>query len=70
MMKITVALKNGFPLAKAEKYVELRKPFLINDLKKQHDILDRRKVYKILQDHDIPAPRSHLAPSCHPSNSC
>ena len=50
----------GFPLAKAEKNVELRKPFLINDLKKQHDILDRRKVYKILQDHDIPAPRSHL----------
>ncbi|OQR74506.1 inositol hexakisphosphate and diphosphoinositol-pentakisphosphate kinase-like [Tropilaelaps mercedesae] len=47
----------GFPLAKAIKYAELRKPFTINDLYFQYDIQDRRRVYKILEDARIELPR-------------
>ena len=46
----------GFPLDKAEKYVALRRPFLINQLGLQRLLLDRRKVYKVLQEHNIPVP--------------
>ncbi len=38
---------NGYPLLKALDYVELRKPYLINDLKTQLDLQDRRKVYDV-----------------------
>jgi inositol hexakisphosphate/diphosphoinositol-pentakisphosphate kinase len=31
----------GFPLKKAQEYVNLHNPFLINDLDKQWDIMDR-----------------------------
>ena len=47
---------NGFPQAKAEKYVELRKPFLINDVVSQRWLRDRRKVFKICEQNDIPVP--------------
>ncbi|XP_022658520.1 inositol hexakisphosphate and diphosphoinositol-pentakisphosphate kinase 2-like isoform X2 [Varroa destructor] len=47
----------GFPLSKAIKYAELRKPFTINDLYFQYDIQDRRRVYKILEDARIELPR-------------
>lgn len=46
----------GFPLKKAEAYATLRRPFLINDVFAQHVLLDRRKVYAILQEHGIPVP--------------
>ena len=46
----------GFPQDKAEAYVKLRKPFLVNDLVSQRWLRDRRKVYKICQMNDIPVP--------------
>eukprot|EP00930_Biecheleria_cincta_P096232 TRINITY_DN88106_c0_g1_i1.p1 TRINITY_DN88106_c0_g1~~TRINITY_DN88106_c0_g1_i1.p1 ORF type:complete len:1006 (-),score=185.55 TRINITY_DN88106_c0_g1_i1:431-3448(-) len=46
----------GFPLEKAEAYVELRKPHLINDLTAQHLLLDRRRVYGLLSENGIPCP--------------
>ena len=41
--------------AKAEAYAHLHKPYLVNNLEKQWDLLDRRVVYKTLMDNDIPA---------------
>eukprot|EP00803_Ostreobium_quekettii_P004618 evm.model.scf_439.9 EVM.evm.TU.scf_439.9 scf_439:61654-74618(+) len=46
----------GFPIKKAALYAAERKPFLINDLSKQHLLLDRRKVYGILKEAGIPVP--------------
>lgn len=34
----------GFPLEKALAYSELVRPFIINNLRKQFDLQDRRKV--------------------------
>ena len=45
-----------FPLAKVQAYAQLRKPFVVNDLDKQWDLLDRRKVYRTLAENDIPVP--------------
>ncbi len=47
----------GFPLRKTQDYVEKFNPFLINDLEKQWDIMDRTRVYKILADAGIEQPR-------------
>jgi len=47
---------NGFPQEKAEKYVELHKPFLVNDLVSQRWLRDRRKVYEVCKANDIPVP--------------
>ena len=48
---------DGFPLAKAESYSKLHRPiYMVNDLNRQWDLLDRRVVYKILKAHDIPTP--------------
>ena len=48
---------NGYPLEKVEAYVNLRQPFLINDVAMQHNLLDRRKVYKILKANGVSTPR-------------
>lgn len=37
----------GYPLDKVIQYVELTKPFLINDLKMQYTLKDRRRVYEV-----------------------
>ncbi|CAF1431272.1 unnamed protein product [Rotaria magnacalcarata] len=47
----------GFPLAKTQDYARLYQPFLINDLEKQWDIMDRIKVHEILEDAGIAQPR-------------
>jgi len=47
----------GFPLDKAMNYVDLRKPFLLNDLATQYLLMDRRKVYGMLVDAGIQVPR-------------
>ncbi|KAF7115444.1 hypothetical protein RHSIM_RhsimUnG0054600 [Rhododendron simsii] len=51
---------SGYPLAKAEAYAALRKPFLVNELKQQHLLHDRRKVYERLEMFGIPVPRYAL----------
>jgi inositol hexakisphosphate/diphosphoinositol-pentakisphosphate kinase len=40
---------DGFPLKRAQQYIALRKPFCINDLHAQDVLLDRRRVYKLLE---------------------
>ncbi|RHZ34542.1 hypothetical protein DYB37_006589 [Aphanomyces astaci] len=47
----------GFPLAKAESYVHLRRPVLVNDLSIQHVLFDRRKVYEVLIRNGVNVPR-------------
>jgi len=47
---------NGYPLEKAITYADIRKPFVINDLKMQHDLMDRRKVYDLLESGGIDVP--------------
>lgn len=48
---------SGFPLHKAEEYAQLRKPFLLNDIAFQKNLLNREKVYTILAQNGIPTPR-------------
>mmetsp|Transcript_65034 Transcript_65034/g.188572 ORF Transcript_65034/g.188572 Transcript_65034/m.188572 type:complete len:1100 (-) Transcript_65034:45-3344(-) len=50
----------GFPLDKAEAYVELRKPALVNDVTAQRILLDRRRVYALLEENGIPHPQAIL----------
>ncbi|TMW67341.1 hypothetical protein Poli38472_012457 [Pythium oligandrum] len=47
----------GFPLEKALEYVKVRNPVVVNDLDKQHLLMDRRDVYRILEANSIPTPR-------------
>ena len=47
----------GYPLDKARSYVELRKPFILNDLEKQELLKDRRRVYDLLEASGIDVPR-------------
>ncbi|KAL5080188.1 hypothetical protein RYX36_008609 [Vicia faba] len=51
---------SGYPLAKAEAYAALRKPFLVNELEPQHLLHDRRNVYEHLERFGIPVPRYAL----------
>lgn len=46
----------GFPLEKAEAYVELRKPFCVNNLSSEHLLRDRRLFYGVMRRHHIPVP--------------
>ena len=47
---------SGFPLKKAEEYVQLRSPVCINDVLSQHILLDRTLVYDMLRSNGIPVP--------------
>ncbi|CAI5975842.1 unnamed protein product [Closterium sp. NIES-64] len=46
----------GFPLAKAQQYAALRKPYLVNELEPQWLLHDRRKVYAKLEEHGLMMP--------------
>ncbi|EJK58180.1 hypothetical protein THAOC_21718, partial [Thalassiosira oceanica] len=48
---------NGYPLGKAEEYVSLRQPYLLNDLKMQRTLMDRRRVYDLLEECGIDVPK-------------
>ncbi|XP_035824670.1 inositol hexakisphosphate and diphosphoinositol-pentakisphosphate kinase 2 [Aplysia californica] len=48
---------HGFPLEKAIAYKNLRNPFIVNDLEMQCTLQDRRKVYAMLKENNIPHPR-------------
>lgn len=48
---------DGFPLDKAIAYVDLRRPVLVNDLRLQKVLWDRRAVLAILDNVKVPTPR-------------
>lgn len=48
---------DGFPLDKAIAYADLRKPVLVNDLRLQKVLWDRRAVLAILDTVKVPTPR-------------
>ncbi len=47
---------DGFPLRKVQQYAALRKPVVLNDLKKQEMLFDRRLVYRTLEECGVPVP--------------
>jgi len=48
---------HGYPLEKAKEYVNIHKPFVINDLNMQQTLMDRRRVYDLLEQSGIDVPR-------------
>ena len=56
---LIIFFSDGFPYNKGLKYINLRKPFLINDFEMQKVFWDRVKVLKMLEEENIPTP-SHI----------
>ena len=54
---LIIFFSTGLPFSKGLKYVNLRKPFLINDFESQKIFWDRRKVLEMLKEENIPTPK-------------
>lgn len=46
----------GYPLDKVERYVAMHQPYQVNDISMQKLLLDRRSVYRVLLENNIPVP--------------
>ena len=55
---LIIFYSDGFPYKKGQKYVHLRKPFLINDFDMQKVFWDRREVLQILKEENILTPKN------------
>ena len=53
---LIIFFSDGFPYNKGLKYINLRKPFLVNDFEIQKVFWDRVKVLKMLEEEGIPTP--------------
>jgi hypothetical protein len=51
----------NFPTAKVMEYIRLRKPFLINDLAMNDTLIDRQKIYNLLEEVGIDTPKHVFA---------
>ena len=61
---LIIFYSDGFPYNKALKYINLRKPFLINDFEMQKVFWDRVKVIKLLEEAEIPVPPHIILERC------
>ena len=61
---LIIFYSDGFPYNKALKYINLRKPFLINDFEMQKVFWDRVKVLKLLEEANIPIPPHIIIEGC------
>ena len=53
---LIIFFSDGFPFNKGLKYINLRKPFLVNDFEIQKVFWDRVKVLQMLEEEGIPIP--------------
>lgn len=51
---------DGFPLNKAIQYSDLRRPFLVNDVRKQQYLWDRKIIYSLMKENNIPVPKNYF----------
>ena len=61
---LIIFYSDGFPYNKALRYINLRKPFLINDFEMQKVFWDRVKVLKLLEEAQIPVPPHIILEGC------
>ena len=47
---------HGFPLDKARRYVERNRPYCLNSVELQGELLDRRRMYARLEKFGVPTP--------------
>ena len=61
---LIIFYSDGFPYNKALKYINLTKPYLINDYEMQKVFWDRVKVLKLLEEAQIPIPPHIILDGC------
>ena len=61
---LIIFYSDGFPYNKALKYINLTKPFLVNDFEMQKVFWDRVKVLKLLEEANIPVPPHIILDEC------